>query len=250
MARPLIHPLLAAALEVLPKTYTLRTPLHLGGPQPVVPRSAQSEIVLWCADTVLPYVSSTQRGRYGHLLLEAQSADTLTLEARRALGRSLDELASVTAQTSALRLAGLVSTIVQRDRLTPRNAVRTARAAVARAVGVLQMFDVAPDAFLEALDARLLRTELVTFAKRRCRDINERLETIVHRAGDAKGDTVVWAFRLRPRAEAPGATWGALVRNVGFHWIEGTRADALAIIPDEHLEAATAAAFADDALGS
>jgi hypothetical protein len=93
--------------------------------------------------------------------------------------------------------------------------------------------------FLDALDARLLRAEVLAFARRRVKDVEARLDRIVYRGGDERSDPVVWVVRLE-------TGWGALVRRRGFHWSEGGIGDALGIVPDEHLERATDAAFGQE----
>jgi hypothetical protein len=227
----------------MPKTYVHRASVHMGGPQPMVPRSAQHEIVLWCAETALPYVRPSDRERLALVLRDVRASGGLDAQGRIQLQRALDDVARVP-EEDPLRFAGLVSAVLKREHISARNTVRTARAAVTRMVRLLELYHVSPLPFLHALDERLLRAELIGCAKRYCRDIDERLERVVHRGGDGKGDPVVWIARLRPRPGAPGPCWGALARRVGFHWSEGTRGDALAIVPDDHLEAATAAAFA------
>jgi hypothetical protein len=99
----------------------------------------------------------------------------------------------------------------------------------------------APEEFLDELDDKLMRAELAACVRRRSADAATRLDALVYRGGDAKGDTVVWVARLAPRS--PDTAWGGLVRNSGFHWGEGTASDALAIVPDDHFERATAAVF-------
>jgi len=261
------HPLLAAAhLAIDRRTYawnpqgqsllTSELP-HLGGPQPTVPRSAQAEIVYWCAETVAPLVITKRREHLIDLLREvrapsfASASDTMREEVLASL-RVLDPTGGyfMSEDHSPLRLAGLVAIAAARTTPKWRNAPRTALRAITWTARILtRMRDqgaMAPEAFPDALDDKLMRAEWMAFADRTMTsrrlygNAGARLETLVYRGGDEKGDGVVWVASLESTA---GPTWGVLVRRRGFHFAEGAPGEALAIVPDEYFESAGAAVF-------
>jgi hypothetical protein len=241
----LVHPILAAALSAMHASYVHKAPIHLGGPPPVVPRRGQAVLPLWCAEIVQPLVARARAGPYQQALglarkvVETRSADALASarEVRAALGRDPADPASMAglAVAGAAHVAGDL-----------RNATRAARVAAQRMVHLLEGPRrpglPSPREFLEALDERLLLLEVRAGVARRSRAAAERITAIVYRssttaggAGAPPASTTVILVRL-------GDAWGTLVRRSGFHWAEGDRQHALALVPDEQFAAAVEAA--------
>jgi hypothetical protein len=262
--RPAVHPLLVAAHEAVhasseqwnPKRHSLTRwePPHLGGPQPVVSRRAQVEIVLWCAELAASRLAPAVRQPLLKLLAAVREPTFTerTESEKRAVIAALRALEPATAaDTDPLRLAGLASVATRRLVTRAwRNAHRTTLEAVTLTTRILARASepraMPPEVFVDALDERLMRAEWVGFAdrtqtaRRLYGNAGSRLDTLLFRAGDDKGDGAVWVARLKSNGEGStaGRSIAALVRNRGFQFAEGTPNDALAIVPDEYLEAA------------
>ncbi len=272
MPRPAVHPLLAAAhLAIDPRTErwnpqaqsltTWELP-HLGGPQPLVPRRAQAELVLWCAETVAPLIALlSARTELIDLIGAARAPGFATDPARNEVVRrmrALEPRAQILTYDDPLLIAGVAAAAASRIATHSwRNAQRTAIQAVVYTTRILlrarnqkQRGVMTPEAFIDALDAKLVRAEWAgladrTLTSRRLHgEAGARLDSVLYRAGDEKGDGVVWVARLKASA---GTTIAALVRRRGFHYAEGTPSDALVIVPDEYMASATAAVFAPQA---
>jgi hypothetical protein len=255
MPRPAVHPLLIAAHEAfrpgsaksnrLYQSLTTWNLPHLGGPQPTVPRRVQAELVLWCAELMAPFMGA-QRERFVALLAEVR--DPLRPDWQNSLAE-LRRFEDRAVPDDPRTLAGLAAIAAKRIvTRSLRNAHRTAIEAVDRTVRVLRAAPevgvMTAEAFIDALDDRLLRAEWSAFADRtqRMRELHAeagaRLDALLYRAGDDKGDGVVWVARVK---SAPAPSIAALVRHHGFQYAEGTPDAALAIVPDAYLASAAAA---------
>ncbi|MGZ3455044.1 MAG: hypothetical protein ACXVEF_35905 [Polyangiales bacterium] len=235
-----MHPLLSAAATAMHERFVWREVPHLGGPIPVVTRRAQAEVVAWCAEMIAPLIDAPRLPHYREVLSRVERyrnepTQELLEHARAALHAIARPIPEEDPAIMA-RFALLAAQHIVRDL---RNASRVARIAVRRTV----LFSVAtprpelprPAAFLRALDDRLLRAELEAGIRRRVKEPPPILR-IIHRAADERGRPTVWL------AEIEGG-WGSLVRRHGFHWTTGSLDEVVAVVPDEHFEAAANAAY-------
>ncbi len=231
---------------------------HLGGPQPIVPHRAQAEIVLWCAEIALPLVDAPTRVELTNLLAAVRAPGFATDPRRDEVIGALRRLEPnrQLLDYDPLLPAGLAAATARRiANRSWRNAQRGAIQAIGYTVHALARarntkVEISPEAFIDALDDKLVRAEWAgladrTLTSRRSHgDAGARLDAVLYRAGDEKGDGVVWVARLNAGA---GKTIAALVRRRGFHYAEGTPSDALVIVPDEYMASATAAVFGSQA---
>jgi len=226
MATPVsVHPVFAAALSGLHENFKWHELVHLGGPVPVVPRRAQAEIALWCAAQLAPLLEGERADPYRELLTVVRNDVTQWTTQRVRVIRN-----AFPPGDDAETMAQIAAASAQHLRSDVRNASRSARAAarlLARVVSGRRLA-LKPAAYLRSLDERLMRSELEAGVRKRTKEVPQ-IRRIVYR-----GDGVVVA-QLE-------TAWGSLVRRHGFHWTAGDIDEVLAVVPDDHFEAAADAA--------
>lgn len=99
----------------------------------------------------------------------------------------------------------------------------------------------AVDQFLTELDDRLMAYELAAAARMKGGAEFAQFERVLWRGTDAKGDCVLWVARVSRERYAILSKVGAR-----WKWVEGSRDDTLAAVPDASFAAATKVAIARD----
>ncbi len=99
-------------------------------------------------------------------------------------------------------------------------------------------------AFLAEIDDRILNAEFAAVARERAEREDVECERVLWRGSDAKGNAGKWIARLTPDRYALLAKMGPR-----WQWVEGTRDDVLASVPDTDFQAATAIVMQRDVPG-
>ncbi len=249
------HPILSAALAAATPAERPPGPPHLGGPNPVCPAAATVEIAIWVGELALATAFPEE-----HESIEAAlqlARDAVATEAhrgRRATDGRDDELLQ--------RLEAAVSRATKRKKKKTSPALRIGRqaaaaaaaflrgkndivwvhprASAARIVPVLRQADSPAlptvQAFLEALDQRIVCAEMATVA----------LRNVKARAKPPPRDLAIARVLYRgPEVFLGQLPSGAhaLVAKQGrsWTWTEGSAAHVLACVPDAQFAEATAA---------
>lgn len=245
MAKDPIHPLFKVALAKMHANYRHVHPIHLDGPQPLIPRRHQVGLAGWCAEQLLPLITGypTRGAVESCLFLIRRIADAGLEEGET--NAAVAELARATAYnapadpTSVVGLAAAAAGHVLRKK--PRNIPRIVRVAVIRTMMILDRPKTeglpTSKAFLIAFDKEMLHAEFTSVVRRYAASAAARLQAVVYRGGDDHGGGAVWLVHL-------DTTYGLLARlGPRLKWFEGSRDEVLATVPSAHFEAAIDAAF-------
>lgn len=218
--------------------------IHLGGPTPVVPAWGTLDLTLWMAELALSVAEKSDAETIRDVLAlvkgiraEAKrgaSAQTEKLLHDAATGTPEDSQSLAIARHSAGAAAALCRGKHDRVWLDGK----------AAAVRTVKLLDRTPNpplsvrAFLEELDARILVEEMKAAAAKRAQPVD--VERVLWRAPDERGTVTFFLAR------AGGARY-AFLGKLGNKWelVVGTHEDALATVPEIHLEAAAKAAPRD-----
>ncbi len=214
-----IHKILGAAMRASePAVWPARP--HLGGPLPVLPTRAQVDIGFHLARVVRPP--------------DPAAFDELIADAHRALdagsARALD---AATKRSTKDPGAIAVAKLVGRGVVNHLNAGPSARDSIGTCVANAAAAAVAlvadPRAFLAALDADIVRAELV--ARLAERDLAPAIERVVARPAGARGLGCVVASL----ADGTYGLWAKLKNR--WEWHAGDRASVFATVPDAYMDA-------------
>ncbi|HEU0032369.1 MAG TPA: hypothetical protein VFQ53_17175 [Kofleriaceae bacterium] len=225
-----LHPVLLAAMQGA-RRRGLDNPLHATTPSPpwLAPKSL-AELVLWLADRVLdpaepPEAGVLARARrwlatpseivgpQGHAKYPVERLSVAMLAERTAWRAHKNPAATVTAAKAAARLA---LTLV---RAVPAHELRSAAS------------------LLRAMDERIFCVEAGAFLAEHDAPADRVREVLFRRAGE-HGRLGLVVVRLDPDGQA-GADHGVLLKLHGrYRWFAGSRADALATVPDAVLDEA------------
>jgi hypothetical protein len=248
-----VHVFIAAAAAVLPEGRRPAGPFHASGPMPVLDSLDKVRLADWALG-----IASRSAGRRRPPLVSA-------------VRRMVVDLLAATGPAPAAARAPSDAVAAQLERLGASgpgdSPVEALARAVARAAGharrgdepqvadeVLRLLaqaaallDAAPKVepdgagFVRALDAEMLRLELTRLTREKLGASIPGLEAVLFRAGEApvlphrRGGRCAIAI-----ARTRGGMYGVLLElGGGWRWVEGTRDDVLATVPERWFHAAT-----------
>ena len=236
-----VHAVLRKALrELAPDEWPAR-PIHGGGPLLVCPALEQIRISLRCADRSGQVVASERTtARKVRDAVEAflELARTAEMSELRKKHDALDSLGEGSAKESphlyCLRRAASGAATYARGK--PDLVFPSATASVMRVVKLLTKEE--RRAFLGELDQRMRRAELASVHRERLKTELPPVDEVLFRAADPAGKCFLWIARL---PDARFALFGRLdpaPKRAKWSWIEGSRDDVLANVPDTLFAAA------------
>jgi len=257
---PGVHVMLSPALGLVPPAER-PAQIHASGP---IPRFSALGLARWLASTAAehaaPFQAAVVRSIVGEL--EAYAANPVEAREAQSDGDALDAAYDPDLQPAIARLhaatrfrqkdSGFVNVCrfaacvamftFAGQRASANRALLDAIGAASNlfAAGVAPVAFPSPAAFAEALDQQMLRLELEEAFSAQTRAPAPAVAAVLWRAGD--GDKAsIWLVRLASSAGRYGLLLDSPPQR---RWLEGTRDDVLASVPDGFFDAATAAVLA------
>jgi len=223
------------ALVATPATLRPPGPHHAGGPAAKILKTEgafAAALALWAARSLASTVTEADRPLHTRLM------NVLTGAAPTHAGLWAGTREAPSAALRAVNLA-----------MAARGGMLSAPAYAADTVMVLHEHLQSTDpnrltVFVADLDEKVLNAEFVAVAAEHSRRTDSPCERVLWRGSDAKGNAGRWVARL-----APGRY--VLIQKVGkrWEWIEGTRDDVLANVPDADFKNASTVALLRDQPG-
>lgn len=239
------HTILRTALRKVPASEWPAAPWHLGGPPLSCPAVEQIRIGLWCAGLLHDRAKPGEAKELVRLRVQVQGA--LTSLSRRRKPAPLTGW--VEQKTDSAPLACLRRTVKGTATLLrgKQDLVFTSiNSAVLRTVNELtaQPRPMGVREFLSQLDQRLLCGELAGAYRERVKEPAPRLERVLFRWGAARDKPTCFLAKLDSGRLGLLVRLASKSRRSGWTWVEGSRDDVLATVPDELLEVVTQRVFA------
>ncbi len=253
------HAILRKALRAVAPEHRPPPPWHAGGPLLTCPAIDQIGISLWCSELLADRAAASEKKEIARLrkmvraFLDAPAMIPVKEWAKHAHGgkmkgreadlyRALEAAGEIgkadSAALACLRRAASGAATYCRSK--PDLVFSSATAAVSRVVKELAS-DPRPmtvRAFLEELDGRLMRSELAGACRARTKKEPPPLGAVLFRSADDDGRVAYWIARLASGGYVSLGRAGAGARAT-WSWVEGSRDDVLASVPDALFAEAT-----------
>lgn len=216
---PPTHSILRAAHAAAEPVDRPPPPHHLGGVRPVLSARSYVAVAIFCAERVAPLVPETERADFTRTLGAARG---VVLGARKLTKGVLEASVQRKRRTPTMTMARFAAVEALLALRKPDAVGGSARGAASWAVKILRAArpaDVRP--FLDALDAELLRQDLLTALVVRDKQPSVPVARVLHRAPAlANGKVPLYLALLDDGA------YGLLVKlGHRWAWTEGTRDD-------------------------
>lgn len=232
--RASLHPVLKAALKFAKVTDF--TSFQAGGPAVRVVKfegPACLSLAVWQAGLLESTLAANERAEYERLMKLAAEAPQLRY---RELG-----VAPLTGSPALISAGECVNARQAAAGGYDSRAAGYAAAISERVLAQLGGKQAAVEQFLIELDDRLMGYEFAAAARVKGGAEFAQFERVLWRGADAKGDCVAWVARISHERYAILSKVGAR-----WKWVEGSRDDTLAAVPDASFAAATKVAIARD----
>ena len=242
------HAVLRKALREVPEEHRPPPPWHVDGPLLTCPALDQIRVSQWCAELLRERAPEDQRGTVDRVLAEvarflAAPPDLKSEGSDRRLHHGLETLGEVQKGECASLVAARRAASGAATYARGKADLVFSSAAVAVSRTAKELVDdprpISARVFLSTLDEKLMLYELASAFRERLHREPPPFAHVLFRAGDEKGKMSFWIARL---ASGTHGLLGRLGPGARPRWafVEGSRDEVLASVPDPLFAAATA----------